>query len=99
MRKFLIGAMAFAIVTLPAAALAQVTNSPATQMTSPNSGAGVQGQAGSKSGPTAKPGNTGAAPSQADSNPANAPEAAKIPGKPGGKSGPAVKAPSGSDGK
>jgi hypothetical protein len=98
MRNFLIGAMAFAVVTLPAAALAQTTNAPGMQKAAPNSGAGVPGMTGSKSGPAAKPGNTGAAPrtSNTGSDPANAPDAAKIPGKAGSKSGPAVKPPSSS---
>jgi hypothetical protein len=56
-----------------------------------NSGAGIAGQPGNKSGPSA---NSSAAP--ASTSPAQAPsgqDAAKVPGLPGSKSGPAVRSP------
>jgi len=60
-----------------------------------NSGAGVPGQAGNKSGPPAsgRQANDNQAPQQ--SGMAGAQDTAKIPGKPGGKSGQAVMPPSG----
>jgi hypothetical protein len=95
MRKLLVGMTTVAIVALPLAASAQ-TNSSQTPMKAQNSGAGVKGKPGSKSGPAIKPNdNTGAAPSNAG-DAANTTDAAKIPGKPGSKSGPAVKPPSSS---
>jgi hypothetical protein len=103
MMKSLIGAVALAIATVPTAVTAQ-TRPPGGQMvqpSSPNSGAGIQGQPGNKSGPAERGVNTGAATTgvQNNSNPANAPEAAKVPGMPGSKSGPAVRSPSNSTAK
>jgi hypothetical protein len=99
MMKSLIGAIALGIALLPAPAFAQTRPSDGqmVQPSSPNSGAGIQGQPGNKSGPAAKESTTGAAaPTGSDrgGNPANAPEAAKVPGLPGGKSGPTVRSPS-----
>jgi EF hand domain-containing protein len=57
----------------------------ALAQTSPNSGAGVPGLPGNKSGPAVKPGEvTGVRPDQS-----------KVPGLPGNKSGPAVQPPTG----
>ena len=77
------------------------TPSGAEQMTGPNSGAGVPGQPGNKSGPAVKsPSGTtgaGAGSSQAPTNDVSHPQdASKVPGLPGNKSGPAVKSPSSS---
>jgi hypothetical protein len=86
MPKFVIGFVALVIAMLPAVAIAQTTNPNAqdtqsVQPTRPNSGAGIPGQPGNKSGPAAKkPETTGSErPPQDSSN---------IPGKPGSKSGP-----------
>ena len=95
MSKFFAGPVALVIAMLPAVAIAQKTNpdpqgTQSVQPTSPNSGAGIPGQPGNKSGPAAKrPETTG---SDADSKPSQ--DASKIPGKPGSKSGPAVRSPS-----
>jgi hypothetical protein len=64
------------------------------QPTSPNSGAGIAGQPGSKSGPAAKSpsATTGSGVGESRNQ-----DAAKVPGLPGSKSGPAVKPPSSSD--
>jgi len=94
MQKFFAGPVALVIAMLPAVAIAQTTNpnlqgTQSVQPTSPNSGAGIPGQPGSKSGPTAKkPETTG---SDANRTPQ---DASNIPGKPGSKSGPAVRSPS-----
>ena len=76
-------------LVLTAPALAQ--NAQQQQPTSPNSGAGITGQPGSKSGPAAKSpsATTGSGKSRNQ-------DAAKVPGLPGSKSGPAVKPPSSS---
>ena len=77
-------------LVLTAPALAQ--NAQQQQPTSPNSGAGVTGQPGSKSGPAAKsPATTGSGVGESRNQ-----DAAKVPGLPGSKSGPAVKPPSSS---
>jgi hypothetical protein len=76
-------------LVLTAPALAQ--NAQQQQPTSPNSGAGIIGQPGSKSGPAAKSPNA-----TTGSGESRNPDAAKVPGLPGSKSGPAVKPPSSS---
>jgi hypothetical protein len=93
MLKCLIGAAALAIMTLPAAAQTQTpqTGSPGgTQTTGPNSGAGVPGPPGGKSGPSAKPQSET---SGATSDQTRQQDSSKIPGAPGGKSGPPVRRP------
>jgi EF hand len=65
--------------------LTSVLGGSALAQTSPNSGAGVPGLPGNKSGPAVKPGEvTGVRPDQS-----------KVPGLPGNKSGPAVQPPTG----
>jgi hypothetical protein len=103
MLRFLAGAVALAILTLPASA----QNTPpagAGQATVPpgNSGAGIPGQPGGKSGPAVKgpSGTTGAgANSTGQQNPPAGQDASKVQGLPGSKSGPAVKGPSDSTSK
>jgi hypothetical protein len=63
------------------------------QPTSPNSGAGIAGQPGSKSGPAAK---SPSATSGSGVGESRNQDAAKVPGLPGSKSGPTVKPPSSS---
>ena len=65
------------------------------QPTSPNSGAGIPGQPGGKSGPAMKP-STATTGSGVESGGGRNQDAAKVPGLPGSKSGPAVKSPSNS---
>ena len=98
MLRLLMGAIALAIVTLPASA--QTTDRPGDgQVTVPsgqNSGTGIPGQPGSKSGPAAKssPETTGS--DMNDHNRAvRQQDPSKIPGQPGNKSGPEVRQPSG----
>lgn len=90
MSKLIAIAAALAFVSAPA--LAQNSSGTGT-MTAPsanNSGTGISGQPGSKNGPAAK--TTGSA---SDENMhAQQQDSSKIPGKAGGKSGPAVHAPS-----
>src|SRR4029450_3669757 len=86
--------VALVIAMLPAVAIAQTTNpnpqdTQSVQPTRPNSGAGVQGQPGTRTGPPAKePATTGFD--------ANRPpqDSSNIPGKPGSKSGPVQRSPS-----
>ena len=77
-------------LVLTAPALAQNAQQ---QPTSPNSGAGIAGQPGSKSGPAAKSpsATTGSGVGESRNQ-----DAAKVPGLPGSKSGPAAKPPSSS---
>lgn len=79
----LIVAAALAFWSLSASA-----QSPSTAPTS-NSGAGVQGMPGNKSGPSVRPNTSPNAPTgQSATTPQ---DAARLPGAPGSKSGPAVK--------
>jgi len=98
MLKLLMGAIALAIVTLPAAAQTTApsgggqVNAPSGQ----NSGAGIPGKPGSKSGPAVKPSGETTGSDMSDHNRAvRQQDSSKIPGQPGNKSGPAVKPPSG----
>ena len=95
MQKLFVGPLALVIAGLPVIAIAQTT-SPGTQdrqsvtPTSPNSGAGVPGQPGNKSGPAAKrPGTAGSDVNSGTSTQ----DTSKVPGKPGGKSGPPARSP------
>jgi hypothetical protein len=81
------------VLTTPA--LAQNAQSIQQQPTSPNSGAGIAGQPGGKSGPAVKP-STATTGSGVESGGGRNQDAAKVPGLPGSKSGPAVKSPSNS---
>jgi hypothetical protein len=96
MLRLLTGAIALAIITLPASA--QTTAPPGGgQVTVPSgqsSGPGIPGKPGSKSGPAAKssPETTGS--DMNDHNRAvRQQDSSKIPGQPGNKSGPAVVRP------
>ena len=93
MPKFFVGLLAAA---LPVIAVAQTTT-PGSQdpqsvtPTSPNSGAGIPGYPGNKSGPAAK--RSGTTGSDVNSGTSRQ-DTSKIPGKPGGKSGPPARSPS-----
>src|SRR5690242_7499569 len=70
-------------------AAAQTTSGSAGSPTATNSGAGVQGMPGNKSGPAARPGTSGG-----NQQPGSAvQDTSKIQGMPGNKSGPAAKPP------
>lgn len=94
MPKFVVGPIALVIAMLPAIAIAQTTNpnpqdTQSVQPTRPNSGAGIAGPPGTRTGPPAKePATTGFD--------ANRPpqDASNIPGKTGSKSGPVQRSPS-----
>ena len=97
MLKLLMGAIALAIVTLPAAAQTTApsgggqVNAPSGQ----NSGAGIPGKPGSKSGPAVKPSGETTGSDMSDHNRAvRQQDSSKIPGQPGNKSGPSVRPPS-----
>jgi len=83
------------VVTTPALAQNAQSIQQQPQPTSPNSGAGIPGQPGSKSGPAVKPPSATTGPG-VDSGEGRNQDAAKVPGLPGNKSGPAVKPPSSS---
>ena len=97
MLRLLTGAIALAIVTLPASA--QNTAPGGGQVTVPsgqNSGAGIPGKPGSKSGPAAKSSSETTGSDMSEQNRAvRQQDSSKIPGQPGNKSGPAVRPPSG----
>ena len=80
-------------LVLTAPALAQNAQSIQQQPTSPNSGAGITGQPGSKSGPAVK---SPSATTGSGAGESRNQDPAKVPGLPGSKSGPAVKPPSSS---
>jgi hypothetical protein len=92
MPKFFVP-IALVIAMFPAVTIAQTTNTnpqgaQSVQPTKPNSGAGIAGQPGNKSGPAAKkPETTGS-----DDRPPQ--DSSNIPGKPGSKSGPVQRSPS-----
>jgi hypothetical protein len=95
--RWTVSSLALALVLAAPAAIAQttspnVTNAPSAQ----NSGAGIAGHPGSKSGPAAKPetkGTVGSATDQQNTTVQHQ-DPSKIQGMPGNKSGPPAKAPS-----
>jgi hypothetical protein len=96
MLRLFAGAIVLALAAVPAAAQTNTPND-TNQVTVPpgNSGAGIQGHPGNKSGPTVKkPSETSGAGtnSGADDNKAGQ-DASKVPGLSGSKSGPAAKSP------
>jgi hypothetical protein len=104
MRRFMLGAVALALMTIPAVAQTSSGSSGQTpQATSPNSGAGVQGKPGNKNGPPANSSETTGANSGTNSSMGNAgttpQDASKIPGMTGNKSGPPARKPSDSSAK
>jgi hypothetical protein len=97
MLRLVTAAIAVAIVTLPASA--QTTGPGAgAQTTVPsgqNSGAGIPGKPGSKSGPAAKSSSETTGSDMSDHNRAvRQQDSSKIPGQPGNKSGPTIRPPS-----
>jgi len=95
MLRLCVGALALALATVPVAA--QTSGQPSTQApNAQNSGTGIPGHPGSKSGPAAKPSDSTGTVGMGNEpqNPAaRQQDSSKIPGKPGGKSGPAEKSP------
>lgn len=95
--KLIISAVALVLTVLPSAVSAQATKpdvstAPSTQ----NSGAGIPGQPGNKSGPAVKPGETvGSSSTTNQENPTvRMQDPSNIKGLPGNKSGPPAKQPS-----
>ena len=94
MPKSVIGPIALLFAMFPAVAIAQTANpnpqdTQSAQPITPNSGAGIPGQPGNKSGPVAKkPETTGSEANRPTQDTSN------IPGKPGSKSGPVQRSPS-----
>ena len=94
MPKSVIGPIALLFAMFPAVAIAQTANpnppdTQSVQPVRPNSGAGIAGQPGNKSGPAAKKSETtGSDPNRP------AQDFSNIPGKPGSKSGPVQRSPS-----
>ena len=94
--RWTVSSVALALVLSAPAVMAQTTspnisNAPSAQ----NSGAGIAGQPGNKSGPAVKPGEKGTVGSATDQqNPTvQQQDASKVQGMPGNKSGPPAKAP------
>ncbi len=101
MRTVIVGvaaALAFTIVPALAQTANPANSPPAAAPTGQNSGAGVPGAAGNKSGPAVKSpsGTSGAGPTDQNNATTGQQDATKVPGMPGNKSGPAVRSPSGS---
>ncbi len=98
MQKIFIGAIALAVATLPAASIAQTTSiqkNDNVALPKGNSGAGVSGMQGNKNGPAPKASSTtGEDVSNGGAGQAGAQDATKVPGKTGGKAGPAARSPS-----
>jgi hypothetical protein len=99
MLRLVTGAVALAIVALPASAQTPSRPGGGADVTTPsgqNSGAGIPGRPGSKSGPAVKPqSETTGSDINEHNRTIRQQDSSKIPGKPGSKSGPAVKPPSG----
>jgi hypothetical protein len=98
LKIFASAAMLIATLTLPATAQTSGTN-PSPQTVAPstqNSGAGVQGMPGNKSGPPAKSdaGTTGAAGNSGANPTTRQQDSSGIQGMPGNKSGPPARQPS-----
>jgi hypothetical protein len=101
MPKFFVGSIALVIAMLSIAAVAQTTGPNSQDQsvapTTPNSGAGIPGHPGNKSGPPAsKSGTTGSGVNSGSdaSGGMQGQDASKIPGKTGSKSGPTARSPS-----
>lgn len=89
MNKLLVAIAALLMAGL-ASGSAQTTSGSAGSPTGPNSGAGVQGMPGNKSGPAVRSGSNTSNPQTGSAGQ----DASKVQGMPGNKSGPAVKSPS-----
>ena len=95
MRRMIIAIGLASVVLVPAAIAQHKDSDVSTAPSAQNSGAGIAGQPGSKSGPAAKPGTIGSSSTSNQGNPAvQQQDPAKIPGLPGNKSGPPEKKPS-----
>jgi hypothetical protein len=96
MRRMIIAVALASVVLVPAAIAQHKESDVSTAPSAQNSGAGIAGQPGGKSGPAAKPGTIGSGLSSSNQgNPAvQQQDPAKIPGLPGNKSGPPEKQPS-----
>jgi hypothetical protein len=96
MLRLLMGATALAVVTLPASAQTAAPSG-GGQVTAPsgqNSGAGIPGKPGSKSGPAAKSETTTGSDMSDHNRAVRQQDSSKIPGQPGSKSGPSIRPPS-----
>ncbi|WP_024508996.1 hypothetical protein [Bradyrhizobium sp. ARR65] len=94
--KMIASAIVIVLTTSALPALAQSSNSPnaspnVTVPSGQNSGAGIQGHPGSKSGPAARSGTVGSATGNEDNSTVRQQDPAKIQGMPGNKSGPPAK--------
>jgi hypothetical protein len=98
MRMFLGALATCAVIALPAFAQTPSGTGQVAVPSAPNSGAGISGQPGNKSGPAARSSGEAAAQSNDNNATVRQQDSAGIPGKPGSKSGPSAK-PSGSGSK
>jgi hypothetical protein len=94
MRRISVLTLALALTAAPAFAQTQTTRpGVSSEPSAPNSGAGIAGQPGGKSGPAAKPsGTVGSGATTTTQNPPAQPQdTSKIQGQPGNQSGPSPK--------
>src|SRR5438105_3238374 len=94
--KWIMSAIALTLMVLSPAALAQTTQPDVSSAPSAhNSGAGIPGQRGNKSGPAVKPGETVGSSSTTEQRnlSVQSQDPSNIKGLPGNKSGPSVKEP------
>jgi hypothetical protein len=95
MRRMIIAVALVSVAWVPAAIAQHKESDVSTVPSAQNSGVGIAGHPGGKSGPAAKPGTVGSSSSSNQGNPAvQQQDSAKIPGMPGNKSGPPEKQPS-----
>jgi hypothetical protein len=97
MLRVLMGTAVFAMLTLAASAqnTAPQGGGQVTVPSGQNSGAGIPGKPGNKSGPAVKPSGETTGSDMSDHNRAvRQQDSSKIPGQPGNKSGPSAKPPS-----
>jgi hypothetical protein len=102
MLRLCVGAMALALATVPVPVAAQTSgqtggSDKVTVPSGQSSGTGISGQPSTQSGQAAKPSDATGSVGMANEEQNEATrqlDSSKIPGKPGGKSGPAVKSPS-----
>jgi hypothetical protein len=93
--KRIVTTLAILAMTAALPALAQTTSPNASTPSAQNSGTGIQGQPGNKSGPPAQRGTTTGSSSDSQNNEAvRQQDASKVKGLPGNKSGPPAKRPS-----
>jgi hypothetical protein len=93
MQRICLMAAALLLVVTPAVAQSTSGSTGTPTPSAPNSGAGVQGVPGNKSGPARRAGDSTTTTDQRGSATSSQQDASKIQGMPGSKSGPAARTP------